>query len=76
MAKMNWLITLRADADLEHLEERIRDLGGELDRTHPPVPLDQEQATVHCQGPVNLRELLKSTPGVIDVYPDSDMELY
>ena len=73
---MQWLITVRKSADLKRLAEVIRGCGGEQDQDNPPVPLGDSELVVQASGPADLPDSLKSDPDVIEVYPNSEMQLY
>ena len=73
---MRWLITVRKSANLDRLARVIQDCGGEHDRDNPPVPLGDSELMLQASGPAELPDRLRADSDVIDVYPDSEMELY
>ena len=73
---MRWLITCRKCADLCRIERVIRDCGGELNKENAAVPLGDSELVIQVNGPVELPDQIKADEDIIDIYPDSDMELY
>ena len=73
---MKWLITVQKSADLDKLAKAIRDCGGEPDPDNLPVPLGDSELVVQASGPAELPNMLKADAAVIDVYPNSEMQLY
>jgi hypothetical protein len=73
---MKWLITVRKTADLDGLTAEIRACGGEPDPGNPPTPLGEDELVVQAEGPREFPDAMKARPDVIEVYPDSEMELY
>jgi hypothetical protein len=74
--RMRWLITVRKSTDLARLTRVIRACGGEPLQDAPPVPLGDAEIVLQASGSAELPEALKADADVIDVYPDSEMELY
>jgi hypothetical protein len=71
---MEWLITTRADANLEELEAKLAEWGCE--RTGlPPIPLDDEQV-IEVSGPADLSRKVQGEDPIIKVSPSSPMTLY
>lgn len=72
---IRWLITVPKRADLDRLAQVIAGCGGELDPDTPPTPLGGAELVIAAAGPLDV-ERLKTDPEVIEVYPDSEMQLY
>lgn len=73
---MKWLITVKKTADLDKVMGIIRDHGGYQDHDNPPIPLGDRELVIRVDGPPDLDERLKYSPDIIDVYPDSEVQLY
>ena len=67
-----WLITMGADEDLERLREDAAAEGATIGDA-PPVPLDEGEQVVECEGPDDLPAKLESHPSVRKVSPDSEI---
>ena len=72
---MEWLITTKANANLEELEAKLAEWG--FERTgFPPILLDDEQV-IEVSGPEDLpRRVQDEDPIIIKVSPSSPMKLY
>ncbi len=73
---MRWLITIQKPADPDELEKALHACNAELDGDNPPVPLGNSELVVQVTGPADLPDKLKSVPCVVEVYPNSEMQLY
>jgi hypothetical protein len=72
---MEWLITTKANANLEELEAKFAEWGCE--RTGlPPIPLGDDEQVIEVSGPANLPRKVHDEAPVIKVSPSSPMELY
>ncbi len=72
---MEWLITTKADANLEELEAKLAEWGCE--RTGlPPIPLSDDEQVIEISGPANLPWRVREGDPVIKVSPSSPMKLY
>ena len=67
---------MRDSADINDLEKIIDSFGGQVDRSLPPVLLEESEIMIRATGPSKMTDKLLRIPGVIKVYPDSDMELF
>jgi hypothetical protein len=75
---MKWLVTTAAGADLARLGEELAAAGGTLAEGEP-IPLGDGGAhdlAVPAEGPADLPQRLRDSETVLDVYPDSELELY
>jgi hypothetical protein len=72
---VKWLLTTRADADLDSLRQEVEAAGAKLE-DRDPVPLDQEEQVLYAEGPDDLHERLAKTNVPVRVHPSSPMELY
>lgn len=72
---MQWLITTRANANLEELESRFAEWGCERTGS-PPIPLSEEEQVIEVSGPTNLPEKVRSEGLNLKVSPSSPMTLY
>jgi hypothetical protein len=73
---MKWLLTVRADVDLEELRRTLDEHGITVD-VDSAVPLGQGERVVEADGPDNLLTTLeRETVGVVKVSPSSDLELF
>jgi len=75
-APLRWLLIIRQEVELERLARAIAEAGGELDTLHQPIPMGEGEWCVQASGPVGFPHAIRQTEGVIDVYPDSEMQLY
>ena len=73
---MRWLVTVQKSTDLNKLMEVIRGHGGEPDNDNPLIHLGDAELIIQVSGPSGLADMLKSVSDIIDVYPDSEMQLY
>ena len=72
---MEWLITTKANANLEELEAKFAKWGCE--RTGlPPIPLGDDEQVIEVSGPANLPKKVHDQGSVVKVSPSSPMELY
>ncbi len=71
---MEWLITTKADADLEALKARCAEWGCEL--TGSPIPLGDGEQVIEVSGPADLPEKAQDEALVLKVSPNSPMTLY
>ncbi len=72
---MRWLLTTRADDDLDELAARLAPLGASLD-DEPPVPLDGGEQVVFASGPLDLPKRLAQADVAVKANRSSDVELY
>jgi hypothetical protein len=72
---MQWLITTKADTNLEELESRLAELGCERTGS-PPIPLGEEEQVIEVSGPANLLKKVRSEGLNLKVSPSSPMTLY
>jgi hypothetical protein len=75
-ASLRWLLIIRQEVELEQLAQAIQEAGGELDTLHPPIPMGEGEWCVQASGPEGFPQAIRQVDGVIDVYPDSEMQLY
>ena len=73
---MRWLVTVQKSADLNKLMKVIQGYGGEQDHDNLPIPLGDTELLIQINGPSYLAETLKSVSEIVDIYPDSEMQLY
>lgn len=72
---MEWLVTVKADTDLEELEARLAKWGCE--RTGlPPVPLGHDELAIEVSGPADLPEKARGEAPIIKVSSNSPITLY
>ena len=72
---MQWLITTKADTNLEELESRLAELGCE--RTGSlPISLGEEEQVIEVSGLANLLKKVRSEGLNLKVSPSSPMTLY
>ncbi len=73
---MRWLITIAVDTELDDLQAKVSEVGGELS-DDPPIPLDGDEQVVGAKGPADLpARLAAADAAVVKVSPDSELELY
>jgi len=72
---VKWLLTTRADVDLDSLRNEVEAAGAKLE-DRAPVPLDQEEQVLYAEGPEDLHERLAKTSVPLRVHRSSPMELY
>jgi hypothetical protein len=72
--KRKWLVTLKKDAKLEHLDEALEQLNCERS-DEEAIPLGDDEQVVAVSGPADLPQKLESNDDVIAVYPNSDFTL-
>lgn len=72
---MEWLITAKADTNLEELESKLARWGGE--RTGlPPIALGEDEQVIEVSGPADLPSKAQADDSIIKVSPNSPMTLY
>jgi hypothetical protein len=72
---VKWLLTTRADADLDSLRQEVEAAGAKLE-DRDPVPLDEEEQVLYAEGPDDLHDRLAKTSVPVRVHRSSPMELY
>jgi len=72
---MKWLITTKANANLEELEGKLTEWGCEPTGL-PPIPLDDDEQVIEVSGPANLPRKVPDEDPIIKVSPSSPMTLY
>jgi hypothetical protein len=72
---MKWLLTVPADADLDVLQQELEAVGATLESAEP-IPLDNQDQALPAEGPEDLSERLSKTDMPVQVYPNSELELY
>jgi hypothetical protein len=73
---LRWLITIAVDTELDDLQAKVSEVGGELSHD-PPIPLDGDEQVVGATGPADLPARLSAADAaVVKVSPDSELELY
>ena len=72
---MTWLLTMPADADVDALQQGLEEVGATLE-SDEPVSLDGQERVLYADGPEDLSERLSATDMPVDVYPNSDLQLY
>jgi hypothetical protein len=72
---MQWLITTKANTNLEELESRLAEWGCERTGS-PPIPLGEEEQVIEVSGPANLPEKVRREGLNLKVNPSSSMTLY
>ena len=72
---MHWLITTKANTDLEELEARLAEWGGERTDS-PPIPLANGEHVIEVSGPADLPKKVHNGVPDIKVSPSSPMTLY
>ena len=73
---MHWLITVSADATFEQLQAVLDKLGCQLPDEAALMPLDGTEQVISIKGPEDLPEQAEAETLILQVYPDSSMELY
>jgi hypothetical protein len=73
---MKWLLTVRADADLDALRRELARVGVTVD-LGSCIPLDDGEQVVEAEGPEELGATLERAGiDVLKVSPSSDLELF
>ena len=77
MASSKWMLTVRADCDLDALARALEKLGVDYDRSRKPLPLDagEQSVTVSVKGS-QLPDAVKKIKGVLQAHPSSKMSLF
>ncbi len=70
------MITINKTVDLNKVLKKVQDHGGSHDSGNSPIPLGDTELVIQVEGPADLDVVLKSVPEIINVYPDSEMQLY
>ncbi len=72
---MEWLITTKANANLEELEAKLAEWGSR--RTGlPPIPLGDDEQVIEVSGPADLPRKAQDEDLIVKVSPSSPMTLY
>jgi hypothetical protein len=79
--QMRWLVTTPADADLAQLREELAAAGAKLDDEagvpiEAPLGGEAPEAVVSVEGPADLPERLRDSATALEVFPDSEQELF
>ena len=76
-ASTKWMLTVRADCDLDKLARELDKLGVDYDRGRKPLPLDagSQSVTVSVKGS-QLPAAVKEIKGVLQAHPSSKMSLF
>ncbi len=77
---MRWLVTTVAGTPISRVREAVAVAGGRLDHDDA-IPLaggdgGAGELVLEVEGPGDLPERLRESPEVLDVYPDSEIELF
>lgn len=73
---MKWLITLKANADLELTLTMLKNLDCKIDPGRKPTPLAGGESVIQLEGPTSLPQDAAQVPGIAKVSPSSDMGYY
>ena len=69
-----WLLTVRADSDLERLSSELREHGVELVTQKPPIPLDPGEQAITVRTPAGkLPEAVTRLKDVLRAHPSSKL---
>jgi hypothetical protein len=71
---MEWLITTKANANLEDLEAKCAEWGCERTAL-PPIPLGEDEQVIEVTGPADLPRKVQGGDPIIKVSPSSPMTL-
>jgi hypothetical protein len=79
---VRWLVTTPAGTDLEQLREQLSAAGARVE-DEPGVPVDAPlgggdapETVVAVEGPRDLPDRLRDSPTALEVFPDSEQELF
>jgi hypothetical protein len=72
---VRWLVTTPAGTDLAKLREELSAAGAKLE-DEPEVPLEGGETVVPVEGPHDLPERLRDSATALEVFPDSEQELF
>jgi hypothetical protein len=70
---MKWLVTLKANADLELTLTELKNLGCKIDSGRKPTPLAEGELVIQLEGPASLPQDAAQVPGVAKISPSSEM---
>ncbi|MEM9218573.1 MAG: hypothetical protein AAGD25_30055 [Cyanobacteria bacterium P01_F01_bin.150] len=73
---MQWLITTKIDVTLEQLSAMLSRLGCQPIPEDSSIPLDEAEQVISVEGPDDLPGKLEGNAEILQIYPDSSLELY
>lgn len=73
---MKWLLTVSKDMSKARLREVLEPSGVTISDSVAMIPMDDGDVVVEVEGPADLPQRVKGTPGVKEVHPSSEMTLY
>lgn len=73
---MDWLITVKADADLEQLRIKLTAYGCEIARNLAPIPLEDNEQVIEIVGPSDLPQKVAGDDSILGVFPNSELTLF
>jgi hypothetical protein len=73
---MEWLVTFKKNVAPEEIQRLLTRSGCDTGAGISPLPLDDVEQVVNASGPADLPQRLASEEGVVNVYPNSSLELY
>ncbi|MBB3603356.1 hypothetical protein FHT40_003017 [Mycolicibacterium sp. BK556] len=72
---MNWLVTVRDDANLQEISQRLRALGCTTVDTKGAVPMSDHELSIAVVGPSELPKSVQGDPQILGVWENSDIVL-
>ena len=71
---MRWLVTVKADHDVDALASALTALGASVNPN--PVPLDRGECVYTVDGPDDLRTTAKAVKGIMKLNPASKLQRF
>lgn len=69
---MKWLVTADTSSDIRQIKECLAKVGLQSETELEELPLGDCEVVFSLTGPSDVDEKLKSVPGIIEVFPDSE----
>ena len=73
---MDWLITTKADIDIERLLAKLSGYGCKIPDDLAPTPLGSDEQVIEVVGPKDLPQKVAGDETILGVFPNSDLTLY
>ena len=73
---MDWLITTKANTDMEQLLTKLSGYGCKIADDLTPVPLGANEQVIEVTGPNNLPEKIVGDDSILGIFPNSELTLY
>jgi len=73
---VDWLITTKANIDIEQLAAKLTAYGCKIADDLAPTPLGTDEQAIEVSGPNDLPEKLAGDDSILGIFPNSELTLY